>query len=200
MRTPLRFSVLAAALAVASLAFGAAPAGAQALRLGAMQPLTAKQAGTAAFPIENVQYRRGPGRGPGRGWVGRPMLQNRGWVGRPVLQNRGWVGRPGWGGRPGWAGRPGWGGPGWVGRPGWGRPVGWGGGWGYAPGWGGAWGPGWGFGGAALATGVIIGSEAAAAPGPVSADWVAYCARRYRSYDPRSGTFLGYDGRRHSCP
>jgi hypothetical protein len=25
------------------------------------------------------------------------------------------------------------------------------------------------------------------------------CARRYRSYDPGSGTFLGYDGQRHSC-
>ena len=29
---------------------------------------------------------------------------------------------------------------------------------------------------------------------------VAYCSRRYRSYDPASGTFLGYDGLRHSCP
>jgi hypothetical protein len=29
---------------------------------------------------------------------------------------------------------------------------------------------------------------------------VSYCARRYRSYDPRSGTFLGNDGRRHPCP
>jgi hypothetical protein len=28
----------------------------------------------------------------------------------------------------------------------------------------------------------------------------AYCARRYRSYDPVSGTFLGYDGLRHACP
>jgi hypothetical protein len=27
-----------------------------------------------------------------------------------------------------------------------------------------------------------------------------YCARRFRSYDPRSGTYLGYDGRRHPCP
>lgn len=27
----------------------------------------------------------------------------------------------------------------------------------------------------------------------------AYCSRRYRSYDPASGTFLGYDGRRHVC-
>jgi hypothetical protein len=29
---------------------------------------------------------------------------------------------------------------------------------------------------------------------------VAYCMQRYRSYDPRSGTFLGYDGYRHPCP
>jgi hypothetical protein len=27
----------------------------------------------------------------------------------------------------------------------------------------------------------------------------SYCAQRYRSYDPRSGTFMGYDGRRHPC-
>lgn len=27
-----------------------------------------------------------------------------------------------------------------------------------------------------------------------------YCAQRYRSYDPASGTFLGYDGIRHPCP
>jgi hypothetical protein len=29
---------------------------------------------------------------------------------------------------------------------------------------------------------------------------VAYCARRFKSYDPGSGTYLGYDGLRHSCP
>ncbi|CCD86452.1 conserved hypothetical protein [Bradyrhizobium sp. ORS 285] len=28
----------------------------------------------------------------------------------------------------------------------------------------------------------------------------SYCARRYRSYDPASGTYLGYDGLRHPCP
>lgn len=28
----------------------------------------------------------------------------------------------------------------------------------------------------------------------------AYCMQRYRSYDPASGTFLGYDGMRHPCP
>lgn len=28
----------------------------------------------------------------------------------------------------------------------------------------------------------------------------AYCAQRFRSYDPASGTYLGYDGLRHPCP
>jgi hypothetical protein len=35
---------------------------------------------------------------------------------------------------------------------------------------------------------------------PVAGDAAAYCAQRYRSYDPASGTFLGYDGVRHPCP
>ncbi|MGE0044854.1 MAG: BA14K family protein [Hyphomonadaceae bacterium] len=29
--------------------------------------------------------------------------------------------------------------------------------------------------------------------------WIAYCARRYRSFDPYTGTFLGIDGLRHYC-
>ena len=29
---------------------------------------------------------------------------------------------------------------------------------------------------------------------------VAYCMQRFRSYDPASGTYLGYDGYRHPCP
>jgi hypothetical protein len=29
---------------------------------------------------------------------------------------------------------------------------------------------------------------------------VASCARRFRSYDASSGTYLGRDGRRHACP
>jgi BA14K-like protein len=28
----------------------------------------------------------------------------------------------------------------------------------------------------------------------------SYCAQRYRSYDPASGTYLGYDGQRYPCP
>jgi hypothetical protein len=35
---------------------------------------------------------------------------------------------------------------------------------------------------------------------PVDPDAVAYCARRFKSYDPASGTYLGYDGIRHPCP
>jgi hypothetical protein len=31
-------------------------------------------------------------------------------------------------------------------------------------------------------------------------DDAASCAARFRSYDPRSGTYLGYDGLRHPCP
>jgi hypothetical protein len=40
------------------------------------------------------------------------------------------------------------------------------------------------------------------ASGPVVAqnDDASYCASRFRSYDPRSGTYLGFDGMRHSCP
>jgi hypothetical protein len=57
---------------------------------------------------------------------------------------------------------------------------------------------------AGLAAGALIGgaiaSQAAPArvgPGP---DAVAYCSQRFKSYDPASGTYLGYDGKRHACP
>jgi hypothetical protein len=40
------------------------------------------------------------------------------------------------------------------------------------------------------------------ASGPVVAqnDSTSYCAARFRSYDPASGTYLGFDGQRHPCP
>lgn len=31
-------------------------------------------------------------------------------------------------------------------------------------------------------------------------DAIGYCMQRYRSYDPQSMTYLGYDGLRHPCP
>ena len=63
--------------------------------------------------------------------------------------------------------------------------------------------------GLGLATGALIGGALAApyyyAPAPrvyydAPDDSVAYCMQRYRSYDPASGTYLGYDGLRHPCP
>jgi len=48
------------------------------------------------------------------------------------------------------------------------------------------------FGGMLL--GAIIASEAQRQQS------VSYCARRYRSYDPGSMTFVGRDGRRYRCP
>jgi len=94
----------------------------------------------------------------------------------------------------------------WHGRRGWGHGRGWG--------WGG------------FAAGAIIGGALASRPyysgyygyGPTyyyepyyapppppayysgGGDDVAYCMQRFKSYDPRSGTYLGYDGRRHPCP
>jgi hypothetical protein len=79
------------------------------------------------------------------------------------------------------------------------------------------WHGGWGWGvGAGFLAGALIGGALARpyyyapspyyyAPGyyyegPEVDDAVGYCMRRFRSYDPRSGTYLGYDGYRHPCP
>ena len=86
----------------------------------------------------------------------------------------------------------------------------------YGGGWrGGYWrGGGWGYYGGGFAAGAILGGMLAApyyypppyyaAPGyyygapPDGA--IDYCMRRFRSYDPRTGTYLGNDGYRHPCP
>ncbi len=44
-----------------------------------------------------------------------------------------------------------------------------------------------------LLLGAIIANEAQRNRG------ASYCAQRYRSYDPGSGTFIGRDGRRYRC-
>ena len=72
---------------------------------------------------------------------------------------------------------------------------------------------GWGAGIAGFAAGAILGSALAPRPyydyGPPAYAYepgysddsaVAYCEQRFRSYDPASGTYLGYDGHRHPCP
>jgi hypothetical protein len=84
------------------------------------------------------------------------------------------------------------------------------------------WGYGWGWGaGAGFVAGALIGGALAPhyyypgpyygpayyGPAPVYAqpvdpggDPVAYCMAHFKSYDPHSGTYLGYDGARHPCP
>lgn len=90
-------------------------------------------------------------------------------------------------------------------------------------GWDGGWHGGW---GGAAAAGIIGGAVAAAtsplwAPGyydyypgyaygpayaappvvaPGGGGSVAWCQERYRSYNPSTGTFLGYDELQHPCP
>lgn len=54
---------------------------------------------------------------------------------------------------------------------------------------------------AAIAAGVagaVVGGAIVA--GAAAQRNAAYCAQRYRSYDPGSGTYLGSDGRRRPCP
>ncbi len=48
---------------------------------------------------------------------------------------------------------------------------------------------------------VAVGAQAQAQPLPQTADpdFIAYCSRRYRSFDPVSGTFLANDGQRYPC-
>jgi hypothetical protein len=38
------------------------------------------------------------------------------------------------------------------------------------------------------------------APPYVGGNEIAYCQQRFRSYDPASGTYLGFDSLRHPCP
>jgi hypothetical protein len=37
------------------------------------------------------------------------------------------------------------------------------------------------------------------APSPWTAEWYEYCDGKYRSFDARTGFYVGYDGIRHFC-
>ena len=89
---------------------------------------------------------------------------------------------------------------------------------GYGGGYGGyGGGYGYGYGAAALGLGLLggaiigsqypysdsgygYGAEYNVDPQNEGGDSPTYCASRFRSYDPASGTYLGYDGLRHPCP
>ncbi len=54
-------------------------------------------------------------------------------------------------------------------------------------------------GGLALGAAAASAANANQANQANAANWQAYCASKYRSFDPRTGTYLGYDGLRHPC-
>jgi hypothetical protein len=116
----------------------------------------------------------------------------------PMVQTVQWRG-----GHRGWGGR-GWGGGGGAGLAAGAiiggaiaasRPYGYD--YGYAPGYSYyGYGPGYGYDSGYAEYGYAPGGYVQAAPGGDP----AYCQQRFRSYDPASGTYLGYDGYRHPCP
>ena len=133
---------------------------------------------------------RGGGFGGG-GMRGGAIGGGRGFAGRAHPSHP--IARPGVGNRPGWAGRPGYG-------------------YGYRPGWGAA------AAGVAVGAGLAYGAygaydpyygygyghydEGAYAAQPVvgQGDPIAECARRFRTYDPASQTYIVRKGVRASCP
>lgn len=45
----------------------------------------------------------------------------------------------------------------------------------------------------------VVYAEDFGAPEPWTAEWRRYCEQRYRSFNARTGTYRGYDGRDHFC-
>jgi ferric-dicitrate binding protein FerR (iron transport regulator) len=59
---------------------------------------------------------------------------------------------------------------------------------------------GWGPAIGGFAAGAIVGGALAAQQAQqAEQNWLAYCSSKYRSFDPETGTYMGYDGRRHYC-
>lgn len=203
---------LAVTAVAALLALPAMPASAQTVRM---------DAAPAATLIDNAQWGRpgnryigGPGAWSGGGTQirvppGVPFGQVTGGYSGP--RRSGYYGGPSYArpyyGRPYYA-RPYYGRP-YYGRPYYGRPYY--GGYRYRPYYGGYYRPYYGYGygydpGAAVAAGIfglaagaIASSAIAGPPRRYDSSWVAYCSRKYKSFNPRTGTYLGYDGRRHVC-
>jgi hypothetical protein len=153
---------------------------------------------TLALAIDAADARRGGG--GGRGFSGGGMRAGGFSGGRAGFAGggRAHVSRPI--ARPPIANRPGFGGPGYGNRPGYGP------GWGYRPGYG------WG----AAAVGAGLAASAASgyygsgyyddgytgydAGAYGASDPIAECARRFKTYDPASQTYIVRKGVRASCP
>ena len=61
-------------------------------------------------------------------------------------------------------------------------------------------------GGRGIGTGIAIGTAIGVIGGMIAADQaqrqdaVGYCMQRFRSYDPSTVTYVGFDGLQHPCP
>ena len=153
--------------------------------------------GLSAAVVVAASLASGPGAAFGAPVAGALAINN---AAAPALEQVRWGGG-GWGGR-------GWGGGGWGGGRGWG----WGVGAGLLGGaiigsalaapysYGTPYGYGYGYADPGYYAAPAYGAPVAAPGYGPGGDAVAYCSRRYRSYDPSSGTYLGYDGYRHPCP
>ena len=164
-----------AALVAASLAVPM-PAQAQALRAG-IAPMASHAVAPQDVRARGGAVRVSRGARPGMRVAARPGV-------RPVV--RPGPGRPGWAG-PGVRPPP----PGW--HAAWGQPYWRNGGWYYRNNTG-AW----------IAAGIAGAAIGAAAVGAANSapydDAVAYCMQRFRSYNPATGTYTGYDGMQYACP
>jgi hypothetical protein len=54
--------------------------------------------------------------------------------------------------------------------------------------------------GGAIVGGIIASQQPVYAAPPPGDPAISYCMQRFRSYDPGSMTYLGFDGLRHPCP
>jgi hypothetical protein len=164
-------------LAAVVLTVGASPLAATANAAPIAAPSSLQNA--AMSSVEAVQWRRG--------WRGRALVPGIAAgliVGGAIAATQPWggYGNGGYGYYDGYGDRSGYGqGYGYAPTAGYGYAPG--PGYGYAPTAGYAYAPGQGY-----ATSYEDGNDA------------GYCQQRFRSYDPSSGTYMGYDGLRHSCP
>jgi BA14K-like protein len=159
-----------AGLAASAMSF-ASPAGAAPIAA----PSSLQNAGTSS--VESVRWR-------GRGWGWAPGVVAGAIIGGAIAATQPWN----WGyAYDGYAYDPGYG-------------YGYAPGYAYAPRY--AYSPDYAYAPGGYAPGY---SDYAYAPGGYTTGYsgggdIAYCSQRFRSYDRASGTYLGYDGQRHSCP
>lgn len=183
----MRSMVWLAALAGMALLAGEGPAAAQAARFD--------PALTAVTPLlTEVQFRGGHGIRPHGGFRRGGLRHGGGFGHRGAFRHRGGFGRIGG-----------------FGRHRLGRPYGFHRGLSYRHGYGYGHRRGIGAGVAGFAAGAVLGSSLAhgyggpgyaynTAPATGVGNAEASCAQRFRSYNPSTGTYTGYDGRQHRCP